>query len=187
MFSVGMPSSWASTSAAAAEGAEADHRAGAVLGLPGGPQPGHGGRFPRPGRADQHVEDPSRSSDLLDGHGLVEAQPVTAAREVRVGHGGHRGHRDGRAGAVPSRLEQPGLGVEQGLGGVRQPALGPQARGAVGALVAAGDVGLDAGPGPPTVPWPGPSPARPRPRARRGRQSGHRGGAGGPRPAGSCG
>ena len=55
-------------------GGEAEYRAGAVLGFPGGAKAGHGGGLPGAGGTDQHVEPAARGGDLLDGEGLVVAR-----------------------------------------------------------------------------------------------------------------
>ena len=97
MFSASIPSSSPSTWAATAEGASPITDPGPCL-FPHGSQPGHGGRLPGTGRADQHVEHPSRSGDLLDGECLVHAQSVVPAGQVRLGELGPRG--DAHAGST---------------------------------------------------------------------------------------
>ena len=135
VFSVAVPSSAASTSAAAAVGARPEHRTGAVLGLPYRPQAGHGGRLARPGRAHQDVERSAGGGHLLHRQGLVEAQPVWPSGQQALAGAGHRGGAHGRGLPAPARVEQPGLGVEERLGGVQRPALRAQTGRAVGATV----------------------------------------------------
>ena len=165
-------------------GGQAEHRARAVLGFPHGPQPGHGGRLARPGRADQDVERAPRGRDLLDGQRLVEARARDVpAGQVGLGHGGHRGRGGGRTVHLAPGIEQAGLGVEQCRGGVDLVALGPEP--AASRRPGAGARACGAARAPrstATGPERGQPCARPRRSARRARRNGRRAAGGAPRP-----
>ena len=86
VFSVGIPTCSASTSAAVAEGASPIDRPGSVGVFPGGAEAGHGGRLAGPGRTDQHVQDPPGVDDLLDREPLLSRQlPTGPVPGRRVG------------------------------------------------------------------------------------------------------
>ena len=190
VFSVAIPSSSASTSAAAADGARPITEPGPCSASQAARRPAMVVDLPVPAGPTRTSRTPPGGGHLLDRQGLVGAQPVGRARAGRP-LAGRATVATLTAGAVlaPARVEQPGLGVEQRLGGVQRPALGPQARRAVGAAVAGRGVAhLGAG-----------DRERGRPVAsrrhplghldavRRALRTGRRAGPGGPRPGGSCG
>ena len=87
--------------------------------------------LPGAGRPDQHVEDPSRGGDLLDGSGLVGRQHVAPAGQAGPDGDGDRGGIDGRAGEVAAGVEEAGFGVEEAAGRVDDVVSGPEAAGPV--------------------------------------------------------
>ncbi len=112
---------------------ETDDRPRPVLGFPHAAKARHGRRLPRPGGTDEHVQQPSRGGDLLDGEGLVGAQGLSTAGEVlsrRVG-GDDRLHPWSEQN--PPGLEEAGFGLEEHPRRVDELARRPEARGAVGA------------------------------------------------------
>ena len=108
---------------------------------------------------------------------------MVPAGQVGRGDRRHNAHGGGGPAHLAPGLEQPGLGLQQGGGGVDLVALGPEpARshrpGADARACGATRVPRPGG----TAPGPGPRCARPPRSARRARRSGHRGTGGAPRP-----
>ena len=102
---------------------EADHRAAAVDGLPGGPDRDQGGGLAGAGRADEHVDRPPGGAGLEDGVHLILGEayrPVAAPGRGLRGGGqpvgdvlGHRGCAQRFVGLEEAGLcgEQAGVGV----------------------------------------------------------------------------
>ena len=97
-----------------------------MLGFPGGPQRGHRGGLARPRRPDEHVEPSPGGGDLLDRHGLVEGNSMVPAGQGGLRHGRHGAHGDDRTVGLSTRLEQAGLGLQEGGRGVDLVTLGPE-------------------------------------------------------------
>ena len=118
VFSVGMPTASARTSAAAAEGASPTTEPGPWVGLPGSADSGHGGGLSGPGRPDKHIESTAGSDHRGDRGGLLGREHMGLAghghgAELGDDGGVHNRPVDGLAGG-----QQPRFGVEELLGGV---------------------------------------------------------------------